>query len=619
MAEEIKNEKGGISVETEHIFPIIKRWLYSDKEIFLRELVSNASDAITKLQRLISLGEVRDLTFDGKITVSVSKKARTISIGDNGIGMDADEVKKYIGNIALSGAMEFIQKYEGESEGATDGIIGHFGLGFYSAFMVSDRVEVLSRSYRGGDSVQWICDDEGAYEMTVPYDKEDRGTTVILHVNDEGAEYLESYKLRSVLEKYCSFMPVEIYFADEDAEEPKESEESTEDKPINDTTPLWQKNPAECTDEEYKAFYHKVFGDFNDPLFWLHIKADYPLNFKGILYFPKLTHEFANMEGQVKLYYNQVFVADNIKEVIPEYLLMLRGVLDCPELPLNVSRSYLQNNGYVTKISAHIVKKVADKLSSLFKNDRGGYEKMWGDVKTFCEYVALCDRKFYDKAKDALLMEVVHGGFVTLAEYLDDAKETNENTVYYASDAELQAQYISMLEAKGIKVVNFPQMIDTQYVQMLESVNESVKFKRVDSDIADALRGEGEAAHSEVLEQLFREAAKNDKLTVKCEKLTDTAVPAILTLTEESRRMQDMLKLYAMSGMDMGKDFTAESALLVNLDNPLIRKLAEGAGDNAPLLAKQIYSLAVLSQRRFGEAEMKDFLATSYDVLLKLS
>ena len=325
--------------------------------------------------------------------------------------------------------------------------------------------------------------------MNVPYDKEDRGTTVIMHVNDEGAEYLEAYKLRSVLEKYCSFMPIEIYFADEDAEEPKEGEEVPEEKPINDTMPLWQKNPSECTDEEYKAFYHKVFGDFNDPLFWLHIKADYPLNFKGILYFPKLTHEFANMEGQVKLYYNQVFVADNIKEVIPEYLLMLRGVLDCPELPLNVSRSYLQNNGYVTKISTHIVKKVADKLNSLFKNDREGFEKMWGDIKTFCEYAALCDRKFYDKAKDALLMEVVHGGYVTLAEYLEGAKETNENTVYYASDAELQAQYISMFEAKGIKVVNFPQMIDTQYVQMLESVSENVKFKRVDSDLSD-LTGE---------------------------------------------------------------------------------------------------------------------------------
>ena len=618
MAEEVKNEKGGISVETQHIFPIIKRWLYSDKEIFLREIVSNASDAITKLQRLISLGEVRDLTFDGKITVSVSKKARTITVSDNGIGMDADEVKKYIGNIALSGAMEFIQKYEGESEGATDGIIGHFGLGFYSAFMVSDSVEVLSRSYRGGDAVQWICSDDGTYEMNTPYDKEDRGTTVIMHVNDEGAEYLESYKLRSVLEKYCSFMPIEIYFADEDAGEPKEGEEAPEEKPINDTTPLWQKNPSECTDEEYKAFYHKVFGDSSDPLFWLHIKADYPLNFKGILYFPKLTHEFANMEGQVKLYYNQVFVADNIKEVIPEYLLMLRGVLDCPELPLNVSRSYLQNNGYVNKISAHIVKKVADKLNSLFKNDRENFEKMWSDIKTFCEYAALCDRKFYDKAKDALLMEVVHGGYVTLAEYLEGAKETNENTVYYASETELQAQYISMFEAKGIRVVNFPQMIDTQYVQMLESVSENVKFKRVDADSADALRREGEAEHSEVLEKLFREAAGNDKLTVKCEMLADENVPAVLTLTEESRRMQDMMKLYAAGGMNMGGDFAAESALLVNVSNPLIKKLADGEGDNAALLAKQIYALAVLSQRRLGENEMKDFLATSYDVLSKL-
>ena len=619
MAEEIRNEKGGIAVETEHIFPIIKRWLYSDKEIFLRELVSNASDAITKLQRLISLGEVRDITFDGRITVSVSKKARTITVSDNGIGMDAEEVKKYIGNIALSGAMEFIQKYEGESEGATDGIIGHFGLGFYSAFMVADKVEVVSRSYRGGDAVQWICDDEGAYEMTVPFDKEERGTDIILHVNGDGEEYLDAALLRAVLEKYCSFMPVEIYFADEDAElaEPKEGEEPEAEKPINDTTPLWQKNPSECTDEEYKAFYHKVFGDFNDPLFWLHIKADYPLNFKGILYFPRLTHEFANMEGQVKLYYNQVFVADNIKEVIPEYLLMLRGVLDCPELPLNVSRSYLQANGYVDKISAHIVKKVADKLNSLFKSDREKYETMWNDIKTFCEYAALCDRKFYDKAKDSLLMEVVHGGHVTLAEYLEGAKETNENTVYYASDAELQAQYVSMFEAKGIQVVSFPNMIDAQYVQMLEGVNAGVKFKRVDSDIADALRGEGEAEHSETLEALFRKASGNEKLTVKCEKLADTAVPAVLTLTEESRRMEDMLKLYSMNGMNMGGGFAAESALLVNMDNALIQKLAAGT-EHADLLAKQIYMLALISQRRLDEKEMKDFLAGGYDVLSKL-
>lgn len=618
MAEEIKNEKGGISVETEHIFPIIKRWLYSDKEIFLREIVSNASDAITKLQRLISLGEVRDIEFNGKITVSVSKKARTITVSDNGLGMNAEEVKKYIGNIALSGALEFIQKYEGESEGATDGIIGHFGLGFYSAFMVADTVDVVSRSYAGGDAVKWVCSDDGSYEMTTPYDKAERGTDIIMHINTDGEEYLDAANLRRVLEKYCSFMPIEIYFVDEDADA-KENEEKEEEKPINDTTPLWQKNPSECTDEEYKAFYHKVFGDFNDPLFWLHIKADYPLNFKGILFFPKLTHEFASLEGQVKLYYNQVFVADNIKEVIPEYLLMLRGVLDCPELPLNVSRSYLQTNGYVDKISGHIVKKVADKINSLFKNNREGFEKMWTDIKTFCEYAALCDRKFYDKAKDALLMEVVHGGFVTLPEYLEAAKETNENTVYYASDVELQAQYISMLEAKGIKVVKFAQMIDNQFVQMLEGVNAGVKFKRVDSDIIDALKGEGEAEHSEKLEKLFREAANNEKLTVKCEKLSNTAIPAILSYSEDSRRMEDMMKLYSVNGMNFGEGFTAECTLVVNVENPLIKKLADTDGENNALLAKQIYSLSVLSQRRFDENEMRDFLSSSYDVLAKLS
>ncbi len=617
MSEDIRNEKGGISVETEHIFPIIKRWLYSDKEIFLREIVSNASDAITKLQRLISLGEVRDLEFDGRINVSVSKKARTITVSDNGIGMDEGEVKKYIGSIALSGALEFIQKYEGESEGAADGIIGHFGLGFYSAFMIADTVDVISRSYRGGDAVKWSCGDEGTYELTAPYDKAERGTDIVMHVNGEGEEYLNASKLRTVLEKYCSFMPIEIYFTDEDAEE-KEGEEK-EEKPINDIMPLWQKNPAECTDEEYKAFYHKVFGDFNDPLFWLHIKADYPLNFKGILYFPKLTHEFASLEGQVKLYYNQVFVADNIKEVIPEYLLMLRGVLDCPEIPLNVSRSYLQANGYVNKISSHIVKKVADKINSLFKNDREGFEKMWGDVKTFCEYAALCDRKFYDKAKDSLLMEVVHGGHVTLGEYLEGAKETNENVVYYASDVELQAQYISMLEAKDIRIVKFAQMIDNQFVQMLESVNENVKFKRVDSDITDALLGEGEAEHSEKLEKLFRLASGNEKLSVKCEKLSDTSIPAILTLSEESRRMEDMMKLYSMNGMSIGGEFAAESALVVNVENPIIKKLADGDMQGEELLAKQIYSLAVLSQRRFDENEMKDFLASSYEILSRLS
>lgn len=617
MAEQVKKEKGGISVETQHIFPIIKRWLYSDKEIFLREIVSNASDAITKLGRLISLGEAKNIEFDGRIDVRVSKKAHTITVSDNGIGMDAEEVKKYIGNIALSGALEFIQKYEGQSEGAGDGIIGHFGLGFYSAFMVSDRVEVISRSYKGGDGVQWICDESGEYEMTVPYDAAVRGTTVIMHINAEGEEYLEAYKLRSILEKYCAFMPVEIYFEDEDAE-PKDGEEAAEKAPINDTHPLWQKNPADCTDAEYKAFYKKVFSDFNEPLFWLHINADYPLNFKGILYFPKLTHEFANMEGQVKLYYNQVFVADNIKEVIPEYLLMLRGVLDCPELPLNVSRSYLQNSGYVSKISAHIVKKVADKLLAMFKNDRAAYEGMWDSVRTFCEYASLCDRKFYDRAKNALLLNIVHGGYMTLPEYLEAAKTTNEGVVYYTSDEQQQAQYIAMFEAKEIKVVKFDRMIDTQYLQMLESIDEKVHFRRVDSELADALRGEGEAAHSEMLEKLFREASGNEKLTVKCERLSDAEIPAMLSVNEESRRMEDMMKLYAVGGMDINNAYTAESTLIVNMSNRLIERLAAGKYTDSALIAKQIYSLALLSHRRLGEEEMKAFLQSSYAVLSTL-
>lgn len=617
MAEQIQNEKGGISVETQHIFPIIKRWLYSDKEIFLREIVSNASDAITKLNRLISLGEAKDIEPGGRIDVRVSKKARTISVSDNGIGMDAAEVKKYICSIALSGALEFIQKYEGQSEGASDGIIGHFGLGFYSAFMVSDRVELISRSYRGGDGVRWICDETGEYEMTVPYAAAERGTTVVMHINAEGEEYLESYKLRSILEKYCAFMPVEIYFEDEDAQ-PEAEKEAPAETPVNDTHPLWQKNPAECTDEEYKAFYKKVFSDFNEPLFWLHINADYPLNFKGILYFPKLTHEFANMEGQVKLYYNQVFVADNIKEVIPEYLLMLRGVLDCPELPLNVSRSYLQNNGYVAKISAHIVKKVADKLLALFKNDRAAYEGMWDSIRTFCEYASLCDRKFYDRAKDALLFGVVHGGYMTLPEYLEAARPTNEGVVYYTSDEQQQAQYIAMFEAKGIKVVKFDRMIDTQYLQMLEGVDDKVRFRRVDSEIADALRGDGQAEHSDALEKLFREASGNEKLTVKCERLADREIPAMLSVNEESRRMEDMMKLYAMGGMDMNGGYAAESTLIVNVSNPLIERLAAGAGEDGALIAKQIYNLALLSHRRLGEEEMKAFLRSSYAVLSKL-
>ena len=399
MSDEMNNtEKGGISVEIEHIFPIIKKWLYSEKEIFLREIVSNACDAVTKLKRLVSLGEAKDIDENYRITVTLDKEARTLTVSDNGIGMTEDEVRRYICQIALSGALEFIQKYEGSDEDAkNDGIIGHFGLGFYSAFMVSDTVDVITRSYTGESAVKWVCSEAGEYEITKDYYRAERGTDVVMHIMKDEDEFLDEYRIRGILEKYCSFMPVEIYLDvvkpedekkddEKDATAADESKEKSEPKPINDIHPLWQKNPSECSDEEYAEFYRKVFNDYREPLFHIHLNADYPLNFKGILYFPRLAHEYDSLEGQVKLYYNQVFVADNIKEVIPEFLLMLKGVLDCPDLPLNVSRSYLQNSGYVAKISAHIVKKVADKLNSMFNNERESYDKLCDDLKTFVEY-----------------------------------------------------------------------------------------------------------------------------------------------------------------------------------------------------------------------------------------
>ncbi|MCQ2429158.1 MAG: molecular chaperone HtpG, partial [Clostridia bacterium] len=400
--------RGGISVETAHIFPVIKKWLYSEKDIFLREIVSNAADAVTKHKRLVSLGEIEDDETDYRIDVTVDKTARTLSVSDNGIGMTEEELLKYLGSIALSGAVDFINKYEGDQkDGNSTGIIGHFGLGFYSAFMVADDVEVVTKSCTGAPALRWICHADGSYDL-YPADRDSHGTTVIMHVSDEEEAYLESYKVKEMLDKYCSFMPTEIYFtdADKDEETDETSDEASDEtpdggetekkepeapKPVNDIHPLWQKAPSECTPEEYKEFYRKVFHDYREPLFWIHINADYPLNFKGILYFPKLSNEYESIEGQVKLYYNQVFVADNIKEVIPEYLLMLKGVLDCPELPLNVSRSYLQNNTYVSKVSAHIVKKVSDKLNSLCDTQREEYEKVWDSIKTFVEYACMRD------------------------------------------------------------------------------------------------------------------------------------------------------------------------------------------------------------------------------------
>ena len=640
MNQESTRRSGGISVETAHIFPIIKKWLYSEKDIFLRELVSNAADAVTKHKRLISLGEIEsseDETY--RITVTVDKTAGTLTVSDNGIGMTEEEITRYLGNIALSGALDFINKYEGEGEknGNSTGIIGHFGLGFYSAFMVADTVEVISRSFTGGETTRWVCNADGSYEFTdAPYEL-GRGTDIILHITEEETEYLGAYKVQDMLDKYCSFMPTEIYFVDADKEESAEetSEENTdgeektpaEPTPINDTTPLWQKAPSECTEEEYKDFYRKVFRDYREPLFYIHINADYPLNFKGILYFPRLNNEYESMEGQVKLYYNQVFVADNIKEVIPEYLLMLKGVLDCPELPLNVSRSYLQNNTYVSKVSAHIVKKVCDKLNSLCLNERETYEGVWDSIKTFVEYACMRDRKFYDRVSDSLLFKLTDGKYVTVEEYFKTEEGEDapaEKILYYTSDPEGQAQYVSLFEAEGIKVAVLDKLIDTQFVQMYEAYagENAVKFRRIDADVAAALQADGDVTESEALTALYREVSGNDKLEVKFLPLKDESVPAMLTVSEESRRMEEMMKMYAMQGgMGAMPSYPVDYTLTVNTASPLTGKLTdlcETDPDKAKLIASQVYRLCLLSQRKLTAEELTDFLAAGFDLLGKL-
>ncbi len=654
-------EHGGIQIELAHIFPIIKKWLYSEKEIFLREITSNACDATTKLRRLVSLGEAKNIdTTDAKITVILDKEAKTVTVTDEGIGMTEEELRKYICQIALSGALDFIQKYEGEGDASQNGIIGHFGLGFYSAFMVADTVEVVTRSYTGTPAVHWTCNGEGEFDITPDYEVDgeigDYGTAVIMHINEEGEEFLNAYKLKEVLEKYCAFMPVPIFFVDtaepapechchengeechchEDGEpchchEGEEGECHCKDKkPINDTTPLWLKNPADCTDEEYKEFYRKLFHDYKEPLFWIHLKADYPLNFKGILYFPRIANEYESLEGQVKLYYNQVFVADNIKEVIPEYLLMLKGVLDCPELPLNVSRSYLQNSGYVAKISAHITKKVGDKLNTMFVNDRPGFEGLWRDLKTFVEYACMRDKKFYDRVKDTVLYEKCGGGFVTLTEYLEKAADKHENKVYYATDATAQTQYIKMFQAEDIDVLLFDRIIDTQFITTVEmnaqtgdEEKKAVKFARVDAETPDVLKGDGEVTDIPALKDLFAKVA-GEHTTVTFDRFRDGSVPAILNVSEEARRMQDMMKLYRMnSGMDGMGDFPVDATLVLNTASPLVEKLTslcdKGEMELAEVIARQIYALCTMSQRPFTADELSAFLTDSYGILEKLS
>ncbi|MBR3893567.1 MAG: molecular chaperone HtpG [Clostridia bacterium] len=605
-------KKGGISVQTEHIFPVIKKWLYSEKDIFLREIVSNASDAVTKLKRLASLGQYDGGDETYRIDVVLDKLSKTLTVSDNGIGMTAEELDRYICQIALSGALEFVEKYEGDN--TSNGIIGHFGLGFYSSFMVSDTVELITKSYTDAPAVHWTCNTEGNYE-TAAGEREGHGTTVIMHISDEEAAYLEKSKIEEILDKYCAFMPVEIFFrAEGDTEEKNDAAE--EAAPINDTTPLWLKNPSDCTPEEYKEFYRKVFRDWREPLFWIHVNADYPLNFRGILYFPKITNEYESIEGQVKLYYNQVFVADNIKEVIPEYLLMLKGVLDCPELPLNVSRSYLQNNTYVSKVSAHIVKKVADKLCSLCNTAREEYEKVWGDIRTFVEYACMRDRKFYDRVKDSLLLELTDGSFVTTADYLEAAKEKHENTVYYTSDKAAQAQYISMFAAEGLKIAVFEKVLDTQFLSMLESYDSNVKYVRIDADVAAALKSGEAAAEDKALSELFVKVSGNEKLKVEFTALKDSSVPVLLTISEESRRMEEMMKMYAMSGMNMGMpSYPTEATLTVNTASPLIAKLGAMEDEKREKTATYLFELALLSQRKLTAEELQKFLSDSYSVL----
>lgn len=633
------SRRGGISVETQHIFPIIKKWLYSDKDIFMREIVSNASDAVTKLRRLKSLGHADTGETDWRITVRLDKNAGTISVEDNGIGMTREEVEKYICSIALSGALDFVAKYENGDN--SNGIIGHFGLGFYSSFMVSDTVEINTRSYTGAPAVHWVCTEAGEYEIS-DGDREARGTEVIMHISEDEKEYLDASKLRTVLNRYCSFMPVAIYF--DDGEEHKDEHEHVHEhaegetcecehedapKPINDTTPLWAKKPSDITPEQYIEFYHKLFLDANDPLFWVHINADYPLNFKGILFFPKINSEYQSLEGQVKLYYNQVFVADNIKEVIPEYLLMLRGAIDCPELPLNVSRSYLQDNAYVKKVSAHIVKKVADKLCSLANTEREKYEKVYPDIRIFIEYACLRDRKFFDRVKDTLLIRLSEGSPMTFAEYLEKAKEKHEGKIYYTSDTALQAQYISMFRAEGIDVAVYDLAIDTQFMASVEQYRGDVKFVRVDAGIDDALKAEkteegakdaDKLPDDDPLTVLFRKVSGDEKLTVKTAQLKNAEVPALLTVSEESRRFADMMKLYSAPGEEL-PDFPVEYTLSLNLASHAYARLKElmAASDTdaekADAYAAYIYRLALIAQKKLTAKELEAFLADSYRLL----
>ena len=689
------NKHGNLSIDSDNLFPIIKKWLYSDHDIFYRELISNGCDAITKLKKLDMMGEYSlPADFKAKIQVIVNPEEKTLKFIDNGLGMTFDEVEEYINQIAFSGATDFVEKYKDKSD--ADQIIGHFGLGFYSAFMVADEVTIDTLSYKeGATPVHWASDGGTEFDMT-DGTKTDVGTEITLFLNEDCLEFANEYRAREIIEKYCSFMPTEIYLSKANAPEEYETidkedkldtdtvveeiheEAKTEEKenengekevvevspakdklkivkrpvPLNDTNPLWTKNPSECTDEQYKEFYRKVFLDYKEPLFWIHLNMDYPFNLKGILYFPKINTEYDSIEGTIKLYNNQVFIADNIKEVIPEFLMLLKGVIDCPDLPLNVSRSALQNDGFVKKISEYITKKVADKLIGMCKTDKESYEKYWDDISPFIKYGCLKDEKFCDKMNDYILFKDINDKYQTLPELLapveeekkdEDAsaetteeaktenadsaedKEPERDTVYYVTDKVQQGQYINLFKEQGMNAVILDHNIDTSFITQLEQRNEHYQFKRIDADLTDALKSDDTEDLTEAnttLSELFKKTLNNDKLTVKVEALKNDEVASVLTLSEQGRRMQDMMKMYAMNGMgamDMSM-FAADQTLTLNANNDLVKYIFEHKdSEHVPMFCEQLYDLAVLSNHPLSVDEMSRFVERSNKIMMLLA
>ena len=699
---------GNLSINSDNLFPIIKKWLYSDHDIFYRELISNGCDAITKLKKLDMMGEYElPADYKAKIQIIVNPDEKTLKFIDNGLGMTADEVEEYINQIAFSGATDFIEKYKDKAN--DDQIIGHFGLGFYSAFMVADQVTIDTLSYKkDATPVHWACDGGTEFDMT-DGTKEGVGTEITLYLNEDCLEFANEYRAREVIEKYCSFMPTRIFLSKANAETEYETidaadkldtdtvveeiheEAKTEEKenengekevvevspakeklkivkrpvPLNDTNPLWAKNPKDCTDEEYKEFYRKVFLDYKEPLFWIHLNMDYPFNLKGILYFPKINTEYDSIEGTIKLYNNQVFIADNIKEVIPEFLMLLKGVIDCPDLPLNVSRSALQNDGFVKKISEYITKKVADKLIGMCKTEKESYEKYWDDISPFIKFGCLKDTKFCDKMNDYILFKNLDDKYLTLPELLvkeeekkDDAEvldkdgnpitntgdaAASDNTadgsdtsadsekderkvIYYVTDKVQQGQYIKLFKEQNMQAVILDHNIDTSFITQLEQRNEKYKFMRIDADVTESLKDETSAedlkAETDALTEVFKKALNNDKLTVKVEKLKNENISSIITLSEEGRRMQDMMKMYAMNGMggmDMNM-FAADQTLTLNANNELVKYIFEHKdSENVPMFCEQLYDLAVLSNHPLSVDEMTKFVERSNKIMMLLA